>query len=272
MIEIPGERRAGSYFFGSEITKRPPSAADTRGTFVLGAYPSALHVRWDLPLGVVRDTGRRRLTWVNSLAVQDEPSPFWNGSDAHERVARWASSASPLWGKFTNDHSMNGSSGRLLDERYLSILGIKRGEAWITDCLDTYYGSKGQHAVVAFYRSLSDRAGPFPTVNLPSHPDTKTIERRAIEDVTQLRSELEMCEPEEVVTLGAAAFKVFLRLLEPLGSAPPGLTPVRGQYGRPVVVRQRGRTIRWWPLAHTASPKATERRTMPGSLTSSTGR
>ncbi|MGH9242980.1 MAG: hypothetical protein ACRD29_01415 [Acidimicrobiales bacterium] len=214
-----------------------------------------MHVRWEFPAGVVRDTGKRRVTSVQSLAVGDEPSPFWNGIDAGERVASWTSSASPEWGVFANDPKLNGPSGQALDKRYLDILGIDRTEAWITDCLDKYCGSDGQHSVVDFYSALSDSEGSLPPVNLAPHPDTKAIERLALEHTDRLAAELELCQPDEVITLGVAACTVFARLVDLRKDGPSRLTPSPSSYGRPVVARRRGRTMRWWPLAHPATPK-----------------
>ena len=35
--------------FGLQILARSPSANEKRRVFILGAYPSALHVKWDPP-------------------------------------------------------------------------------------------------------------------------------------------------------------------------------------------------------------------------------
>ena len=180
---------------------------------------------------------------------------FGTASMQPTRVASWASSASPERGVFANDPKMNGPSGQVLDKRYLDILGIDRRDAWITDCLDTYCGSDGQHAVVDFYSALSDSEGPLPPVNLAPHPDTRAIERLALEHTGRLAAELELCQPEEVIMLGATAFTVFARLVDLPKSAPHRLTASASDYGHPAVARHHGHTIRWWPLAHPATPK-----------------
>lgn len=69
------------YPFGAPVTARPPSTQEPKRVLILGAYPSALHVRWRPPGGLGR--------MVQALPVADEPTPFWDGADADERVRRW---------------------------------------------------------------------------------------------------------------------------------------------------------------------------------------
>lgn len=69
----------GTFPFGRPATARPPRPAvdGSARVFVLGVYPSALHIRWARPDVKVH---------VQSLAVDDEPEVFWDGADAVERV------------------------------------------------------------------------------------------------------------------------------------------------------------------------------------------
>src|SRR5438552_3616039 len=77
-----GSRPAGGTFpFGQPVAPTRPSAVGPKRLFVLGAYPSALHVRWAPPAGQGRV--------VRALAVDNEPRPFWNGADQEERVLHW---------------------------------------------------------------------------------------------------------------------------------------------------------------------------------------
>jgi hypothetical protein len=57
-----------------------PVASSHCDLFVLGAYSSALHVRWTPP----EQTKLRR---IKALAVDNEPEPFWTGDDEPERIA-----------------------------------------------------------------------------------------------------------------------------------------------------------------------------------------
>ena len=87
------EELGGAVFpFGSPSTPRPPRRpVGDAAVFVLGVYPSALHVRWTLPAWW---SGERQV--VGALAVADEPTVFWDGADAHERVADWKASIESL--------------------------------------------------------------------------------------------------------------------------------------------------------------------------------
>lgn len=59
------------FFFGQPVLPRRAVADGQRDVFVLGAYPSALHVEWTPP------SPHRP---VRALAVDNEPEPFWNGA------------------------------------------------------------------------------------------------------------------------------------------------------------------------------------------------
>ena len=73
----------GVFPFGRPIVECEPVATGRAAMFVLGAYPSALHVRWRPPQGVGRV--------VQALAVDNEPEPFWTGADEVHRVEQWMS-------------------------------------------------------------------------------------------------------------------------------------------------------------------------------------
>lgn len=73
--------------FGRPSTPRPPRRPTSRPELVvIGVYPSALHVGWDPPAWARDELGVGR---VGSLAVDDEPTVFWDGADAEARVERW---------------------------------------------------------------------------------------------------------------------------------------------------------------------------------------
>jgi hypothetical protein len=62
----------------------------------IGAYPSALHVRWSPPPGLGKP--------VAALPVDNEPTPFWNGSrdEVNDLVEDWrAEFFNPQWGQVT---------------------------------------------------------------------------------------------------------------------------------------------------------------------------
>ena len=97
----------GTFPFGAPVTARPPSASSPRQLLVLGAYPSALHASWRPPAG-------SGLKPVRAVPVADEPSPFWDGRDAQQRVADWVAAfgiVASRHGSFATPERLNGPSG-----------------------------------------------------------------------------------------------------------------------------------------------------------------
>ena len=236
--EIDEERR---YPFGRKLTRRPPSADGQRALFVLGAYPSALHVEWKPA------SGKR----VRAIPIDDEPEPFWNGIDATERVAAWLDWLQPspsLHGTFRTPPRLNGSSGAWVDTMVLEPLGYDRSSTWITDCLDTYRMSTG---VAARIKDTYD-AADLPSCHLDPHPSEKAIVQEALAlHSSRLLAELHQSRPDTIATLGNAAARVFAELV---GLPQQKLSP--DPYGIVRIVDVSGREVRWYPLAHPAAPEA----------------
>src|SRR5919202_3164484 len=121
--------------FGQPVLPRIPSADGPRRLFVLGAYPSALHVAWNPPPLVAHLDGYRS---IRALAVDNERTPFWDGCDAPALIDGWKAAVNfdPSWGT-VHPPKLNGTTGTNLSERVLKPLGVAHHDAWITDCLDT---------------------------------------------------------------------------------------------------------------------------------------
>lgn len=230
------------YPFGRPVRRRPPSAHKQRALFVLGAYPSALHVEWRPPAG-----GKL----VRALPIDDEPEPFWNGDDASDRLAAWMSLTKldpDQAGTFRVPTGLNGPSGAWVDRHVLTPLGQSRATTWITDCLDTYRMSIGVEARIA---DTYDN-GIRPTARLLPHPSETAIVAEALrEHRARLLDELKVCRPAVVVTLGNAAARVFSELV----GLPQRKLTVAG-YGQVVGVAVHGADVTWLPLAHPAAPEA----------------
>lgn len=227
------------YPFGRPVTPRPASASTPRPLFVLGAYPSALHVEWRPTIGKL----------VRAIPVDDEPEPFWNGADAQARMAEWLDWLRPesqTHGTFSVPARFNGPSGAWVDTNILSPLGYKRSDTWITDCLDTYRMSTG---VAARIDDTYAVAG-LPACHLGSHLSEDAIVREALSvHRARLRGELDRCRPDTVATLGNAAARVFAELA---GLGQRKLT-ISG-YGASQLVELAGRELTWYSLAHPAAP------------------
>jgi hypothetical protein len=120
------------YPFGRPVCPFEHSQRGRRPVFVLGAYPSALHVEWLAPNG----------EYVNALPVDNEPEPFWDGANERALVDAFKSELRPV-GEVTAPGLMwNGTSGVAMEKRYLEPLGHTRSDTWVTDCLNTYFASE----------------------------------------------------------------------------------------------------------------------------------
>jgi len=216
--------------------------------FVLGAYPGALNVQWYAP-GQLRP--------VRAIAVDNEPEPFWTGHDQTYQIAEWCSKVDfrPAWGRVAKCGILNGSSGRWLDKNVLHPLGVRRSEAWITDCLDTYFESAKASSRVASpsVRNAIARTGITPARHR-LQPSTNEIVREAMAThVERLLDELRTARPDVVVTLGTAA----LRIMDALTGRELNLQNLShsvDSYGRPLRARVGHRSVEWIPLAHPGSP------------------
>lgn len=235
-----------TYPFGRPVTARPPSSRDRRPLFVLGAYPSALHVEWTPPAP---------WRFVRAIAVDDEPTPFWDG-DGQETLARaWEASVGfrAEWGAVRVVPRFNGPSGAWVREQVLTPLGFTAADACITDCLDTYRASVGAAGRLAdTYAPFAQALGVLPARLLP-HPSEDAIVAEALRlHRARLLTELDACRPETVVTLGNAALRVARELLDGALAAPQKLRVE--QYGTAVDVCVASRAARLLPLAHPAAP------------------
>ena len=223
-----------------------PTPARAAELVVLGAYPSALHVRWEPP---------KPLAPIKAFAVDVEPHAFWNGADEAERVDAWKRAVGwrEAWGRALPAGRLNGSSGVWVDERVLRPLKTARDGAWITDCLHWYCHSEGNaRRTEDTYRPFAKEHG-LPESRLPSHPSEDEIVRQAVDERPRLVAELAAAQPTLVVTLGNAPLRVLREIVD--GALPKKLAP-DAQYGRRIAARFQERVLHVLPLAHPAAPKA----------------
>lgn len=242
------EPTLGTFPFGLPVLRRRPSAKSKRRVYVLGATPSALHIAWWAPT--------RKL--VKALPVDNEPTPFWNGSDEVEQIAEWKKLVRfrlGEWGEVATSDLANGAAGRWLDEHVLGPLGVTRDEACLSTCLDTYLAD----AVTAF--GIRERYWPWarevgqPEAKLEPHPrDGTLLELASTEHRERLLHELSVTVPEIVVTLGNVALKV-LRAITETQAGPAKLHPDE-RYGveTPLILGKRSAV--WMALTRPGTPAA----------------
>ena len=238
------ERR---FLFGKPVTATKPIADGPRWLFVLGAYPSALHVRWFGPEGDLL---------IQAVAVDNEPEPFWTGDDQRDRIDSWLDTVSfrDDWGRVEPCGNLNGPSGEWLQSQVLDQLHVARHDAWITDCLDTYFESD------AAAKRLDSKTVSrwLELLNIPDryhspHPTESQIVKMALgEHHERLTKELSIARPDRVVTLGNAALQVFGEIVDSSECFIRRLTP--DSYGAPIIVNVDRRKVEWIPLAHPAAP------------------
>lgn len=199
----------GVFPFGRPATERPPRppVCGPADLFVLGVYPSALHVCWRRPDGPVR---------VRALAVDDEPEVFWDGADAEVRVERWRRAVGwhPSWGHVSS--SMNGTSGQSIAKSVLAPLGVNADRVYFTDCVRRFFVKGGTNsqaeAIKTDYAPFAAARG-LPAASLPSRPADALMVRTALdEDRGALAAQLHASGAGTVVTLGQVAADVFAAL------------------------------------------------------------
>jgi hypothetical protein len=232
--------------FGAPVVESSPSASAPRKLYVLGAFPSALHVRWAGSDG----------TKIGALPVDNEPEPFWDGEDAEQRVEKWkeAINYQDAWG--TVKAASNGGAGKWLDKNIMSPLRITRADCWITDCLTTYRMSTGGTTAIEERFKPFAAANGIPEPTLMPHPNETSIVKQCLASrVKEIRAEIIACQPETIVTLGNSALRVLRTVVDAHDGAPISGLETR-YFGSPASATIEGRQMVWLPLAHSSSPKA----------------
>jgi hypothetical protein len=232
--------------FGAPVVDSTPSASSPRKYFILGAFPSALHVRWAGSDG----------TKIGALPVDNEPEPFWDGEDAELRVEKWKAAIDfqEAWG--TVKAASNGGAGKWFDKFIIAPLRIARADCWITDCLTTYRMSTGGMTAIGERFVPWAAANGLPAPTLRNHPNETAIVKEALTArVKEIRAEIIACQPETIVTLGNSALRVLRTVVDSHDGAPISGLETR-YFGSPATATIDDRAMQWLPLAHSSSPKA----------------
>lgn len=237
------------HLFGRPVRPARPRAEGERPLIILGAYPSALHVRWHVP-SLERP--------VQAVAVDDEPEPFWTGHDEAAQIHLWSRDVRfrAEWGHVSPCGHLNGSSGVWVEDMVLHPLRTPRERAWITDCLDTYFTSTGAAARLsepAIVDALARLGIPAPEHR--SHPSENDIVREALAGQRErLAVELSAAKPRMLVTLGNAALRVVGALASG-GPFPRKLSPASGSYGTPIPATIARHEFEWIPFRFSNSSR-----------------
>ena len=263
--------------FGKPSTPRPPRIpSGIAELFVLGVYPSALHVRWSPPAWAQARLG---VGTIGALAVDDEPTVFWDGADARERIEQWRADVHFREGDAEGEcghlrAAGNGTSGRSVVERVLEPLGIDADATWFSDVVDRFFVKSGNarrreqaDAIAADYAPFAV-AARLPEARLPSRPSTdELVEVALTEHAARLRAELAQAQAPVVVTLGEEARRVLLGFADAV-TGPPTM-PLEGRrfrasaaatYGEAGSVSLGNVQAHWYAVVHPGqhSPTWTE--------------
>ncbi len=240
------------YLFGRPVSPCRPRASGHCPVFLIGAYPSALHVRWKAP-----DWERP----VRAVAVDNEPEPFWDGLDEDTRILAWKASIgfSAEAGDVTRCGRLNGSSGAWVRDRVLCPLKVERSNVWITDCLDTYFESDSAKSALQaphVLRAIADY-GIAPANHRPHPSEAAIVEESLRLHSKRLLTEIEEANADLLITLGNAALKVVRALTS--ASGPTRLDHNPSTYGARASVSVLGHSVEWISLAHPAAPSPYQR-------------
>ena len=250
--------------FGAPSTRRPPRPpAEGRARIaIVGAYPSALHVRWDLPRWAVEEHGLAER--VGALAVDVEPCVFWDGTAPHasQLVFDWKAAVGFREGDATDEHGhayghMNGTSGRAVAAHVLAPLDLTPAQAFFTDVLPRFFVKTGpptrpQQAdrIRDVYKPFAELTGLPPSL-LPQRPSQARLVAQAIkEEGPRLRAELAETHAPTVVTLGEEARAVIAEIADEASGVPLGPLSRSDNYGRHGSVRICNYRASWYALTH----------------------
>lgn len=242
----------GQFPFGAPVLPCGDEVPGRCDAFVLGAYPSAIHVRWVPPR-------QSNLKPIAAVPVDNEPKVFWDGADAVDHVKAWRERYfDPNWGDVAPAR-LNGPSGSWLRSKVLDPLKVAGvSDKFVTDCLTTYRLSTGAASRLAdTYEELAKNTVGLESTRLQGHPSETQIVREALgSHATRLTSQIGAARPRVIVTLGNAASRVINTLV---GGAGPGtLRP--DVYGRATTITLSGNRALWVSLVHPAAPKVWQMR------------
>ena len=250
---MTGPANHGTFPFGRAVLECPPRRPDGPAqVFILGVYPSALHVRWDGPLV------DGRWAKVSALAVDNEPVCFWDGRDAAQRIDAWKAEVGfrdgGSWGTVALA-STNGSSGKLITSGVLEPLGIESGAAWMTDAIPWFFvkysAGKGREQGDAIRESYAPfaEATRAPTADIPTRPSTKELVALAVKSQRErIRNELLESQAPLVITVGQEAWDALVGVVDAADIEGKKLDSER--YAQRGSVRVDGMEFEWLPLAH----------------------
>jgi len=249
----------GCFPFGRPNSERPMRRTEaTARALVVGVYPSAFHVAWS-PAHELdpRPVERRRQPLISALAVDVEPTVFWDGvtPTPSEQLDRWRNAVGfdeARHGRVSV--GTNGPSGAGLMRQILEPLRLEADHVSFTDAVPWFFvksgtGSQGD-AIDQRFNPIARTVG-IPEGTLPRRPSVSSLVKIAASAPRRemLRAEILDAHVDMVITLGQEASDAILRVADKSDSTPRSLTPDE-TYGRPTSLTINYRQMEWLALAH----------------------
>ncbi len=223
----------GNFPFGQPIRRVTQADRGPKRVFVLGVYASAVHARW---------CDARGTQVVKALGVASEPYIFWRGEGVEEILS--AIDMPPAAGRLV-PASLNGPSGRSVDEDFLEPLGLTREDAWLCDLVPHSCMNESQAtAITERYVPVVEQFA-LPPVNWPTRP-TKLTDGARREGIAD---ELRESTAEVLVTLGDDPLRWFGTAFGTKASL-EAYGKTSQAYGLLQDVDINGRTLKLLPLVH----------------------
>ncbi len=238
--------------FGQPVKPVTGGAPGNRDCLVLGSSPSALCMRWRVPGGKL----------VQGFAIDNEPSPFWDGHDQDAQIRVWKDRVcwQPTWGE-TGPTRQNGLRGQWVGQQVLSPLGISRDRVCAATLVETYYANEAtRHRIDEHYRPLIERLGLSATT-LPNQLANSDLAREAVTtERDRLLGLLRAPSIRTVITLGTATWKAVAELFGPAAAQMPASLLGDGPaYGQAQSIAVDGREVRWIAFVSPSAPASMQR-------------
>jgi len=225
--------------FGQPLKKVEQKDKGPKKVFVLGVYASAVHARW------VDKKGKSK---VSALAVASEPEIFWKGENAEEIISNINIPLELGRLLVPNAKQLNGPSGKVLNELFLSPLGFSRKDTWLCDLLPESRVNENQAKAISkhYTQEIVD------IYNLPkaSIPNFDKKELNSPQRRNEILKELEESNADTIILLGDLPIKWFLNYFDNRYSKLSQFGDTKDTYGKEHPILINNKTYKVIPLCH----------------------
>ncbi|MEP7143090.1 MAG: hypothetical protein ABI707_09485 [Ferruginibacter sp.] len=228
------------YFpFGQQLTKVQQVNTTAKKAFVLGVYASAVHAKW---------TGSNGKQKVSALAIATEPCIFWNGENAESIIS--SIDIPKQLGKLTvpTDKNLNGPSGRALDAKYLTPLGLDRTTTWLCDLLP--FSRVNEQQRKAIDKNYTEEIVKEFGLSNATVPNFDKSELNSLKRREEILAELEKSQATEFILLGDLPIYWFLRFYDKQFSKLSQFGATADTYGKRHEIKINNKIYSVIPLCH----------------------